>query len=234
MNIAIIPARGGSKRIPRKNIRNFCGLPMIAWSIQAAQKAGIFDRIIVSTDDFEISKIAKKYGAEVPFMRNITLANDYTPTLPVISNALENINANEDDLVCCIYPTAPFLEAFTILNSFEFFKKTKNTNFLVSITSFGYPLDRALVKSQKGEIRMINPDNTLVRSQDLQDYYHDAGQFYWATCETWTKKGVNIFAESTFGFILPTHKVQDIDTEEDWLRAELMMTAYLNINKQID
>lgn len=226
MKLAVIPARGGSKRIPRKNIKEFCGKPMIAYSIEAAQKSGCFDRIIVSTDDEEIAATAKKYGAEVPFMRPKGLSDDHTPTIPVIAHAiqacgetLENIEA-----VCCLYATAPFVQADFIQQAYDRLF-TCNATYCFSATTFAFPIQRAF-KIEKG-IEMFYPEHFATRSQDLEEAYHDAGQFYWGTPEAWLE-GKMIFAPHSEAVILPRHLVQDIDTMEDWKRAELMYKA-LNV-----
>ena len=225
MNIAIIPARGGSKRIPRKNIKLFFGKPMIAWSIEAAKASGCFDRIVVSTDDDEIADIAKRYGAEVPFMRPAELSNDFAGTTPVVKHAIETLLAQGGTLndVCCIYATAPFVTAEDIRQAFEKLV-ANNCNYVFSATSFPFPIQRALKVSERGYVEMFQPENFAKRSQDLEESFHDAGQFYWGTVKAWVDESL-IFGHNSMAHILPRYRVQDIDTPEDWLRAEMLFKA---------
>ena len=225
MNIAIIPARGGSKRIPRKNIKLFFGKPMIAWSIEAAKASGCFDRIVVSTDDDEIAEIAKRYGAEVPFMRPAELSNDFAGTTPVVKHAIETLLAQGGTLndVCCIYATAPFVTAEDIRQAFEKLV-ANNCNYVFSATSFPFPIQRALKVSERGYVEMFQPENFAKRSQDLEESFHDAGQFYWGTVKAWVDESL-IFGHNSMAHILPRYRVQDIDTPEDWLRAEMLFKA---------
>lgn len=227
MNVAIIPARGGSKRIPRKNIREFAGRPMIAWSIAAAKESGLFDRIIVSTDDPEIERIALAEGAEVPFRRPESLSNDHTPTLPVIRHALQWLETHSEIPVsnaCCIYATAPFLRAPYLAEGLATLTKNPTLDFVFSVTSFDFPIFRALKIGTGGALSMFWPEHETTRSQDLSPAYHDAGQFYWGTREAWLTKDL-IYSSPCRGIILPGHLVQDIDTPEDWVRAEWMARA---------
>lgn len=222
MQIAIIPARGGSKRIPRKNIKDFCGKPMIAYSIQAAKASGCFDKIIVSTDDQEIAHIAKSYGAEVPFMRPQELANDYAATIPVIKHAIEWFEQNDQSpsLVCCLYATAPFVQATAIEQALKKLHVTQ-ADYCFTATSFPFPIQRAIKLTQNERVDMFSPEHFATRSQDLEEAYHDAGQFYWGKAEAW-KAETPLFSDRAAAYILPRHLVQDIDTPEDWKRAELM------------
>ena len=223
MNICIIPARGGSKRIPRKNIRKFCGKPMIAWSIKAAQESGCFEQIVVSTDDFEIAEIAKHWGAEVPFIRPSSLAGDLTATIPVILHALEWIQAQgtTPKAVCCLYATAPFVQPSEIKQGVKLLQETDNQHFSFTATSYSSPIQRALRLTDKNDTAsMWQPEYFNKRSQDLETAYHDAGQFYWGRPQAWLQTK-NIF-EGSRPVILPRWRVQDIDTEEDWFRAEIM------------
>ncbi len=222
MNVAIIPARGGSKRIPRKNIKDFCGKPMIAWSIEAARQSGVFDRIIVSTDDKEIAKVALEYGAEVPFMRPDELSNDYAGTLPVIRHACEFLlqRSEQIDYACCIYATAPFIRSEDIIEGLAMMKES-SIDYCFSVTSFPYPIQRALKLNAGNEISMFSPNLFNVRSQELEDAYHDAGQFYWGTLSSWLAEKP-IFNAYSKPIILPRERVQDIDTPEDWRLAELL------------
>lgn len=223
MKLAIIPARGGSKRIPRKNIKFFSGKPIIAWSIQAARDSNVFDQIIVSTDDKEIADISREYGADVPFMRPSVLSDDYTNTMPVIAHAIEWYikRGIEPIQVCCIYATAPFVQANDIRQGVETLTKT-GADFVFSVTSFGFPIQRAMKLDSDGYIKMFDSSYYKTRSQDLTKAYHDAGQFYWGTNSAW-RKDVPIFDARSVPIILPRYRVQDIDTLEDWQQAETLM-----------
>lgn len=220
MNIAIIPARGGSKRIPRKNIKEFHGKPMIAYSIEAALNSGCFDKVIVSTDDAEIAEVAKKYGAEVPFMRPANIADDYATTLDVIKHAIEFTEQQAWSVknVCCIYATAPFLIPEFIQKGLQ--ELTKNTiNYAFSATSFPFPIQRAIKLNTEQRVEMFQPEHLNTRSQDLEEAYHDAGQFYWGTADAFSKSKA-MFTSHSKAVLLPRACVQDIDTEEDWDFAE--------------
>lgn len=221
MNIAVIPARGGSKRIPRKNIKLFHGKPIIAYSIKCALQSGCFDRVIVSTDDHEIADVARQYGAEVPFMRPAELADDYTGTLDVIAHAIESLDDLdiEDTLVCCIYPTAPLLEPQDLRHGQALLTKQTQVQYVFSAAAFEYPIQRALKLNLEGSVSMVMPQYEQSRSQDLQASYHDAGQFYWGRAEAFVTKQP-IFAPHSKTFILPAIRAIDIDTPEDWELAE--------------
>jgi len=223
MSICVIPARGGSKRIPRKNIRSFFGRPIISWPISAARDAGCFDRIIVSTDDAEIAEIAREAGAEVPFLRSAELSNDRTATAPVIADAIAQIGTAADAPVCCLYPTAPFVQPQDLSAGLAMLVESA-ARFVVSVTTFPFPIQRALHRNPAGAIGMIDPSKMHTRSQDLEEAWHDAGQFYWARAEDWQVPEIGIFSEGAFGLPLPRFRVQDIDTEEDWVRAEYLMS----------
>lgn len=227
MNIAIIPARGGSKRIPHKNIKEFCGKPLIAYSIEVAQKSGLFDKIIVSTDDEEIANVAKQYGAEVPFMRPANLSDDFTGTTPVISHAVKTLNIKNLEAICCIYATSPLLQAIYLQEGYEKLINSK-LNYVFSATTFAYPIQRAIKLNENG-IEMFYPEYASTRSQDLEESYHDAGQFYWGKPNAWLKKK-RVFSHNSSIIQLPRHLVQDIDTLEDWERAELMYKVLHNEN----
>jgi N-acylneuraminate cytidylyltransferase len=233
MKVAVIPARGGSKRIPRKNIRDFFGKPMIAYSIDAARKAGCFDEIIVSTDDDEIARIAKSYGAEVPFMRPAELADDHTPTIPVIQHAIRELhNAGRMvQEVCCIYATAPFLRVIDLMAGLDKISE-QTTDYCFAMTKYRFPIQRALRKTANGYCEMFSPSQFAVRSQDLEEAWHDAGQFYWARSETWLS-GKPIFGARSCGIELPDYLVQDIDTLDDWKRAEFMYAYLTNAHKTL-
>lgn len=225
MRLAIIPARGGSKRIPRKNIRLFGGKPMIGWSIDAALKSGCFDRVIVSTDDAEIADIARQYGAEVPFLRPAELSDDYATTIDVLCHAIEWAVKHDDapSSVCCIYATAPFLEAESIRTGLDLLESS-GADFAFSATSYSFPVQRAIRLRPDGRVEMLTPEHFSSRSQDLEECYHDAGQFYWGLTSAWRSR-TPIFTSSAAAVILPRYRVQDIDTIEDWIRAELMFKA---------
>lgn len=222
MRIAIIPARGGSKRIPRKNIKLFAGLPIIAYSIKAAQESGLFDRIIVTTDDEEIADIARAFGAETPFMRPKELSDDHTATIPVIAHAIETIEQDgiKIDAACCIYATAPFVRAEDIKSAYDAMI-SHHKSYAFPVTTFGFPIFRGVKRNEEGSIEMFWPEHFLTRSQDLPEAYHDVGQFYWGTPQAWLS-GTPIFSNTATTIVLPRHLVQDIDTPEDWMRAELM------------
>ena len=224
MRLAVIPARGGSKRIPRKNIREFSGKPMIAWSIEAALQSHCFDRIIVSTDDEEIAEVAQAHGAEVPFMRPAELSDDYTGTTPVVAHAINWINQHGQAAseVCCIYATAPFIQASDLQRGLEVLETT-GADFAFSVTSFAFPIQRAIRITSEQRVEMFQPEHFSTRSQDLEAAWHDAGQFYWGKAQAWLDNKP-LFSGAA-PVILPRHRVQDIDTPEDWLRAELMFSA---------
>lgn len=224
MNIAIIPARGGSKRIPRKNIRNFCGKPMIAWSVEAALASGCFDRVIVSTDDSEIASVATEFGAEAPFLRPAELSDDYSGTLPVIAHAVNWLKSEgtAPKAVCCLYATAPFVQPADLLAGLKALQQ-QQADYAFSVTSYAFPIQRAL-RISEGKIEMFNPEHFNTRSQDLEEAWHDAGQFYWGQTEAWVTQKA-IFSHSAVPVFLPRHRVQDIDTLEDWIRAEWLFKA---------
>ncbi len=227
MNACIIPARGGSKRIPQKNIRDFCGKPMIAHSIEAAQAADVFNRIIVSTDSEEVADMARKYGVEVPFMRPSKLSDDHASTDAVILHALSWFKENgvELECACCLYATAPFVQPKYLSEGLERLKFTGATS-AFSVTSFSFPIFRGLKLTEQGALEMFWPEHKMTRSQDLPEAYHDAGQFYWLNVEKYLK-APKLYAPDAVPVILPRHLVQDIDTPEDWVRAELMFQALL-------
>lgn len=227
MNIAVIPARGGSKRIPRKNIRAFGGKPMIAWAIEAALASGCFERVLVSTDDAEVRAVALQYGAEVPFMRPAELADDHTGTSAVVAHAIEWLIASGQapQLVCCIYPTAPFLLAEDLRSGLQALASPR-WQFAFSVTDFAAPVFRSFVAAPEGGVRMLFPQYAPTRSQDLPQALHDAAQFYWGRCDAWLQ-GKAVFGSDSFPVHLPRWRVQDIDTEDDFIRAEMMLPAVL-------
>lgn len=222
MRLAVIPARGGSKRIPRKNIRSFAGRPIIAYSIRAALECGVFDRIIVSTDDEEIAAVARDEGADIPFLRPATLADDHTGTNAVVKHALTWFADHGEvfDQVCCIYATAPFVQARYLREGLEKLE-TSGKSYAFSVTSFPFPIQRAIRINSEGAVEAMYPKYVVSRSQDLEEAYHDAGQFYWGRTEAFMHD-VGTFSAAAVPVILPRHMVQDIDTLEDWHRAELM------------
>ena len=225
MKLAIIPARGGSKRIPRKNIKLFCEKPMIAWSIEAALQSGCFDQVIVSTDDEEIADVARRYGATVPFVRPAELSDDHTGTIPVIRHAIEWVNAQEQSVeqACCLYATAPFVSPEDIRRGFDTLLDT-GSDYAFSVTSYAFPIQRAIRLNAEGRVEMFNPEHFNTRSQDLEEAFHDAGQFYWGKADAWLQ-GRMIFSPASVPVALPRHRVQDIDTPEDWVRAEWLFKA---------
>lgn len=225
MRLAVIPARGGSKRIPRKNIKMFCGKPMIAWSIEAALQSGCFDQVIVSTDDEEIAEISRQYGASIPFMRPLELSDDYTGTTPVIAHATQWCIDQGYPVaqVCCIYATAPFVKAEDLQQGLEILEVSA-CDYTFSVTSYPFPIQRAIRITKAHRIEMFEPANFSTRSQDLEEAYHDAGQFYWGTARAWLE-GKLIFGPQASPVVLPRYRVQDIDTVEDWIRAESMFQA---------
>lgn len=228
MNIAIIPARGGSKRIPRKNIKLFHGKPMIAYSIEAAIASGCFDKVIVSTDDQEIADVAKQYGAEVPFLRPVEIADDYATTMDVMSHAIQWCQHQGWGLeaACCIYATAPFVLPEDLQQGYQLLQK-EGVQFTFSATSFPFPIQRAIKLDKHGSVAMFAPENELVRSQDLEEAYHDAGQFYWGRAEAFLAK-LSIFSSHSRVVLLPRNRVQDIDTIEDWEFAQALFITLKN------
>ncbi|QDX98146.1 pseudaminic acid cytidylyltransferase [Pectobacterium carotovorum subsp. carotovorum] len=230
MKVAVIPARGGSKRIPRKNIKLFCGKPMIAWSIEQAKASGCFDRIIVSTDDMDIADVAREYGAEIPFIRPNELSNDYATTGQVMNHAVTWLLEQKLAIkaVCCIYATAPFLSAEDMRSGYRKFEESRS-DYVFSATTYAFPIQRALKKDSNERISMFHPEEFHTRSQDLEEAFHDAGQFYWGTPEAW-KEERPIFNSDSIAIALPRHRVQDIDTQEDWDRAELMFKVLRQSN----
>ncbi len=225
MNVAIIPARAGSKRIPNKNTKLFAGKPMISYSITTAKESEIFDRIIVSTDSEMIADVGRQYGAEVPFIRPKELSDDHTPTAPIITHALKWLaeNGEHAKYACCIYATAPFVGTKYIREGYEILTNRKVSS-VFSITSFPFPIFRALKKTKEGYLEMFWPEHEMTRSQDLPEAYHDAGQFYWLNCESYLKEQ-RVYGPEAMPVILPRYLVQDIDTPEDWDMAEHMFRA---------
>lgn len=224
-NLAIIPARGGSKRIPGKNLKPFAGKPMIAWPIGEALRSGIFDRVIVSTDSDEIAAVAREHGADVPFMRPAELSDDHVPTAPVILHALEWLRAvgQAPDRVCCVYPTAPFVAADDLKRGLDIMT-AHNAPAAISATTFDFPILRAFRLLDDGGIVFNWPEHELTRSQDLPEFLHDAGQFYWLETVEFRRQK-RLVPSGARPVILPRKRVQDLDTPEDWEAAELMAKA---------
>lgn len=219
----MIPARGGSKRIPRKNIRPFCGRPMIAWSISAAACSGCFDRIVVSTDDNEVASVAKAEGAEVPFVRPEALSDDYTATRAVIAHAIRALALDPKDAVCCLYATAPFVVPDDLRAGLDLLC-AGGCSYVFPVTHYAFPIQRALRMDASGRVEMFQPDQFQTRSQDLEEAVHDVGQFYWAHASQWQRE-TPIFGPGAIGLPIPRHRAQDIDTPEDWDMAERLFRA---------
>ncbi|NBQ40429.1 MAG: pseudaminic acid cytidylyltransferase [Alphaproteobacteria bacterium] len=227
MRVAIIPARGGSKRIPRKNIKPFCGKPMIAWSIDTAKATGLFDHIIVSTDDDEIADIASQYGAEVPFRRPAELADDYTTTISVIQHAIGQVEKcfRFPEFVCCIYPTAPLMSPEHLQAAYSRLMD-ENVEYVFPIVSFPSSIFRALKLDEHGRASMFNEANRSSRTQDMEEAYYDAGQFYWGKASAFIA-GHPIFSPQSAPLIIPRYYAQDIDNQEDWEYAELIFKSLI-------
>ena len=224
MNIAVIPARGGSKRIPHKNIKEFCGKPMIAYAISAAKQSGLFDHIVVSTDDEEVAKIARAWGAETPFIRPAQLADDQTETAPVIRHAITacRLLGWSFKYVCCVYPGVPFIQVDDLKAAFLSMHKS-DVEYCFPVTEYTSSIWRALKLLASGKTQSVYPEFALTRTQDLELAYYDAGQFYWGEAETWLTNP-NIHS-SGVGYAIPNWRVVDIDTPDDWKRAELIYRA---------
>lgn len=222
MAIAIIPARGGSKRIPRKNIRPFCGQPMLAYAIQAAQQSGCFSKVVVSTDDEEIAEVARQLGAEVPFLRPTSLADDHTGTTPVVTDTIQRLDqlGIQAEQYCCIYATVPLIQADDLKGAYQRLIISK-APFVYTVAEFGFPIQRAVRMDEQGRVTPFWPEQMAKRSQDLEPAYQDAGQFYWGTRAAWLG-GLSPVGGEGIGHILPRHRVVDIDTPEDWQLAELL------------
>lgn len=225
-SIAIITARGGSKRIPKKNIKEFCGKPIIAYSIEAAIKAGCFDTVMVSTDSEEIAYISKQYGAEVPFLRSSHTSNDYSTTSDVIYEVLDMYaNAGRDyDVFCCLYPTAPFITDIKLKHAYDIFIKS-DADSLVPVVPFSFPPQRGNI-IRNGRLQYQYPSFSQVRSQDLEIIYHDCGQFYMSRTNSFKVKG-KIMTDNVIPLILPIEEVQDIDNMSDWALAEMKYKTFI-------
>lgn len=226
MRLAVIPARGGSKRIPRKNIKSFSGKPMIAWSIEAALASGCFDRIVVSTDDPEITEVARAHGAEVPFKRPPELSDDHTGTIPVVAHAVDWMvhQVGPVQFACCIYATAPFVQAQDLQKGLKLLQQS-GAQYAFTVTNFAAPIQRSFRITDQQRIEMLNPAQFNTRSQDLEETYHDAGQFYWGRAQAWLS-AMPLYSEFALPLVLPRYRVQDVDTQDDWIRAELMFEIF--------
>jgi len=226
-SICIIPARSGSKRIKNKNIKKFNGKPMIQYSIEAALKSGCFSKVIVTTDSIKIKRISEKCGAFVPFIRPKSLSGDKTSLRPVIIHTLKYLKNIESltKYTCYITATAPFIQSKDLRKSFELIKKN-NVNYVFSVSTFDYPIQRALKINKNKRVEMVNRKYRNYRSQDLEEYYHDAGQFYWGKT-TSILNNIKTFGKSSIPYLIKRWRCIDIDTKEDWKQAELM-SRYLN------
>ena len=224
MNIAIIPARGGSKRIPRKNVREFFGRPMIAWPIATAVDSGLFDHVIVSTDDAEIADIARQAGAQIPFVRPDGLADDHSGTTDVIVHALSwAIEAGWPvETACCIYPTAAFVSPEDLLEARRLL--SPECDYAFAAVRYGHPPQRGFLRASDGSVQLLQPEHLATRTQDLPPVYHDAGQFYWGSCEAWMERRP-FFGPRTRFVELPLWRAYDIDRSEDWTMAERLFAA---------
>ncbi len=226
--VCVIPARAGSKRVPRKNIRDFCGRPMLHRAIEAAWASGAFGRVLVSTEDPEVAAVATAGGAEVPFVRPAELSDDFTGTIPIIAHAVRWLHARGEapPLVCCLYATTPLLDPADLARGRAALEAdgTGALDFAFSATSFPFPIQRAVRRLPSGGVEPMFPQHIGQRSQDLEEAWHDAGQFYWGRAEAWMAQRA-LFSPRSAIVTLPRHRVQDIDTPEDWRRAELMYAA---------
>jgi len=228
MRLCVIPARGGSKRMPRKNIRPFCGKPILAYPIAAARASGLFDRIIVSTEDTEIANTAREHGAEVPFLRPAELADDHTGTLPVIAQAIRWFIEQGETVseVCALYATAALIEPVHLRAAYDALRAS-DRDYVVCVVRYPHPIQRALRLDADGTIAPLHPEYRVSRTQDLEPFYFDAGQFYWGRADAFLRT-VPLHSSAALGFVLPAHAVQDIDTEVDWRRAEALYRLRLD------
>ena len=221
MIVAIIPARGGSKRIHRKNIKEFLGKPMIEWAIDLARESQIFDKIIVTTDDKEIALVAENSGADVPFMRPKSLSDDLTPTVPVIAHAVRKLLSVgwPVKFACCIYPGSPFLDTADLIKALDLIANG-DAKFVYPVAEYAHPVQRAMRQLSGGSMQFLNPQCETTRTQDLETLYHDAGQFYWGTKDAWLEE--QKMHSNGIGLVIPNWRVVDIDNLDDWKRAELL------------
>lgn len=225
MRLAVIPARGGSKRVPRKNIRTFAGEPMVARTVRIARESGLFAQVLVSTDDAEIAAAATEAGAQVPFVRPPDLSDDQTPTVPVVAHAVRHCI---DQLgwpvahACCIYPCTPLLDVGDLKGALEL-ALLKDADFVYPVTEYAHPIQRAMRRLPSRRMQFLQPEHELTRTQDLERTFHDAGQFYWGKAEAWL--AYKRMHSGGLGYPIPHWRVVDIDTEDDWARAELIYQA---------
>ena len=228
MNVAIIPARGGSKRIPRKNIRAFNGKPILAYSIEAAHESGCVDRVMVSTDDPEIADVARSFGAEIPFIRPQTLADDQTHLDAVMSHAVRWLidQGHAPEFVCGLFATAPFLSGALLREGLHRLQTSPDKQYAFGVAKFSFPIQRAVRITPLGGIEPVQPACMRMRSQDLEEAYHDAGQFFWGRAEAILNRAA-LFSPTSIPIVIPSHRVQDIDTPEDWARAEWLHKALM-------
>jgi pseudaminic acid cytidylyltransferase len=224
MKVAVIPARGGSKRVPRKNVRSFSGVPMIARAVNVALQSKLFDHVLVSTDDDEIAAVALEAGAEVPFRRPANLSDDRTPTVPVIAHAVAQCRERSWDVshACCIYPCTPLLDIGDLAGALEM-ALAEDADFVYPVTEYAHPIQRAMRRLPSGQMQFLQPEHELTRTQDLEKTYHDAGQFYWGKASAWLAQ--KRMHSGGLGYAIPHWRVADIDTEDDWQRAELLYEA---------
>jgi len=228
MNLCVIPARGGSKRIPRKNIREFCGKPMIAYAIVAAKSSNLFDEIIVSTDDSEIASLSKSLGVEVPFKRPDKLANDYAGTVEVVAHAIRECEkvALIAETVCCIYPCVPLIQPEDIRRTLNLLESNAQADYAFPVTEFPSAIQRGLKRNSQGLMSSFYPEYEQMRTQDLEPAYYDVGQFYWGYRSSWLNN--DSIHNSGAGYVIPSWRVVDIDTNDDWKRAELLFKQMIN------
>ena len=217
--VAVIPARGGSKRIPNKNFKNFLGVPSILRTIKLLSECSVFDQVVVSSDSehiLELVSSTKAFG----IMRPLELSDDRTPTVPVVAHAVETLALGTEALVCCVYPVNPFITAASVANGLEMLTSSPHADYVCPVVSYPYPPQRALLRDGSGILNFEHPDFAWVRSQDLSELFHDAGQWYWGRAETWSSGKPMLM--NTLGMVIPRWMAQDIDTEEDWESAELL------------
>lgn len=226
MKIAIIPARGGSKRIPRKNIKDFNGKPIIAYSIEAALASGCFDKVIVSTDDAEIADVAKQYGADVPFMRPAEVSDDFATTADVLLHAIDWYEEQgfNIDVICCIYATAPFITTKDLIDTHDIILSNDDLDYCFAVTEFPFPIQRGIKLDDKSRVSMFQPEHFTTRSQDLEAAYYEAGQFCWGKPRAY-RCGQRAYSERGVGYPIPRTRVVDLDTPEDWEFALLLAKA---------
>lgn len=227
MHIALIPARGGSKRIPRKNIRSFAGRPMIGWPIEAALSSGLFDHVVVSTDDPDIAEVARAAGAEVPFMRTPELADDFTPARDVIIDGIEQmeaLNGQRVDRLCCLFATAAFVQADDLQKTHALLDDLPQDGFVFAAASYPHPVHRAMVHSPQSGIEMLFPEHARTRTQDLPEAFHDAGMFYWGRRDTFVAR-TPMFNPASHPYVMPRDRALDIDTPQDWSFAEALFRS---------